>query len=508
MHSALLRLNRLGSQSTLPAFTKIEEITFLESDWTIYLADSGISQSSNSPYKSAYAYDKYFYCFPNIGVAHLENGTMIKGSSWPLKHRAHIIGIVGIRGTNLMLFAYRLQITQNGNQKILNSEVAIFQTLKHSSTQTLSTLVYFGDLHRVNFGSNFLSLSPENNLMLMGRSSSNHDRFDVMDLGDPLSLGCRRGINVYDHEESRIKCRQRDDSFKNCKRIQSFTLSCLECTSEARSQGYELIDTPTLSSPLKKSCLKPPTISCQHPKYLNPTGEECYDCNDLVGCSKCQHFTRSCLECSPGYGFNNINSTCYQCSEAAENCSFCGFYGKEKLCTQCSPGFFLKIVATNSSLTQCFGCPKNCKKCSNEQNCEECFDGFEKKIIDGKESCSPKNCGESEYFDFEERKCRECDGLRLIKRKEDGSKTCEPICPLGEFVNDKEKRTCGKCSELPQNGECGECELATGDCQSCLKGSIFIEGSKYCRKTCQAGEYWGGKTDNRCHSCSSENNID
>lgn len=84
--------------------------------------------------------------------------------------------------------------------------------------------------------------------------------------------------------------------------------------------------------------------------------------------------TEYCLECDRGYAQEIIKTTstgekyvnCKKC--LIENCDICEFQTPEK-CTSCLNKFFLE---ENS----CLNCPKECWKCNNLDECEECDTGY------------------------------------------------------------------------------------------------------------------------------------
>ena len=503
--SSLLDLSRLGSDSSQSAFSETKEIPFLRSNQgQFFLRDTGIKPSPISPYSLDYQNDKFFWANQKVGIISLKEGSSRLTITTPGPARVSPVDIAAPSGTTVLFL-----ICNSNDKSSVFTHIHIYRVSKYFASGLKTGLTSIGYTHLSNFVTRKISMNSDHTLIFFGGDLRNSNWLSIRYVGELFRQNCHSGkVNYHNLEQNKIICREITDFpfLKNCHNVQPLSLSCLECSAEARSKGYELVLTPSPAQPMKKTCMKPPSITCQHPKYLNPTGEECFDCGEVLGCQKCLHFTQECLECKPGFGYDSRLDSCFSCPAFDPNCLSCHTVGLKRSCLNCEKGYFLIAKTAESAVKVCGKCPENCDKCSSGHTCQVCSPGFKRKMVNGGEGCVREECRENEYFDLEEGKCKECDGLSYAKKNQDGSKTCEAICSVGEFVKSKEERSCEKCDAVPENGDCAECDRRTGVCQMCKTGSRFIDGTKFCRKSCQVGGYWGGKTENRCHSCSKDSN--
>ena len=505
--ATLLDLEKLGPVSAEQAFSEVQEVPFFRSENPFILRDTGIDSSSNSPFVASYLYDKFFWVNGKVGLISLKEGRRESTAALASPSESPV-DIAAPRGTTLMLLVTtsRGKLAE-GSVVSEQTQIHVYKALRHSQLVEGVTIAHLETISMGSMAVKKISLSRDHNLLLFGEDAKNKNWLAIWNVGNPLRLNCGGNqVKIYDPLTRKVICKEPSTLLKNCSKIQPFSLSCLECSPQARAEGFELVETPTPTAPLKKTCLKSSKTTCQPPKYLNPSGEDCYDCAEVAGCSKCLNHSKSCLECSPGFGLSPFTQSCFKCSEIDSNCQSCHLsFNLGKICLSCSKGFFISKVS-HYPFRVCASCPKFCDSCLNLSSCQTCSPGYKKVIENGSGTCVREECEDDQYFDLEQKKCRECDEFSMIKRNQDGSKTCEPICAPGEFIVNKEKRSCMKCDELSESGDCAECDQKTGVCQICKEGSVFIEGTNYCKKACKVGEYWRGRAENKCHSCTADNN--
>jgi hypothetical protein len=142
----------------------------------------------------------------------------------------------------------------------------------------------------------------------------------------------------------------------------------------------------------------------------------CQKCNDL--CLTCLPSNiANCTSCYPGWTIkasaDNSTSTCAKCNDAS-----CGLCSNLDTCLICKNSFYL------GSDGKCANCISNCKICSDNLACSQCYNGYFINIQqDGSQQC--KLCSDG---------CASCTKLTDCQK-----------CYPGFFL-DSATQTCQKCS--------------------------------------------------------------
>ena len=211
-------------------------------------------------------------------------------------------------------------------------------------------------------------------------------------------------------------------------------------------------------------------------------------CNAQAGflrpfCSKVDGVIYTCLECNAPSG-----STTYSLVDRFDYL----YTTVRKVCkpstTSCTPPNY---IASNAA--SCYNCPSqypNCKTCFNyNEGCKECNPGY---------GLINKDAGDL-Y------KCKACSTVHAqcaTCQEEAASDNFECLsCNPGWLL--KDKTTCVGSCDGGTNPQCGGCSGDGNTCLSCNPGYEFVSNTdKFCRKSCPAGQYWKGKSDNTCGLCS------
>ncbi|KAL4506089.1 hypothetical protein ABPG72_013850 [Tetrahymena utriculariae] len=282
----------------------------------------------------------------------------------------------------------------------------------------------------------------------------------------------------------------------------------------------------------------------------------CDSCSVAGECDVCQegyfmNFDFTCVNtCPQTYIENKYTRTC-ECDQLAEMINVSQF---EKKC----------VCPTNliyQEGSKCLNCIQNCQKCSNENNCDKCIQGFYLHS-DGKcGDCDTKNgyfiknqdqCGKCKYqcpecsdeltcnvdlicnfdenYDPIKKECIKCiydlDNKKCVEKCTDQqlyqpdlmrcsqcfylNDLCVINCPLKYFVGDKNicikcHDSCLKCKSKQEN-ECTECQTPlqlqkNNQCLRCPEKEFLNEQNNKCEKCDQSCKFCTGTTNNECSVC-------
>ncbi|EGR29062.1 zinc finger lsd1 subclass family protein, putative, partial [Ichthyophthirius multifiliis] len=315
------------------------------------------------------------------------------------------------------------------------------------------------------------------------------------------------------------------------------------------------------------SCVK----NCPPGKYGNTTNrqctaclDKCATCSNATDCDTCfeNRITRAC-ECPANtYDSLDYKKACIECSTISNGCSTC----KAKTCQACLSPYFLEGNSCvnicppgkygNTINRQCSACLDKCATCSNDTDCDTCFENRVTRAcecpansydsLDFKKPCTicstisigcsncnattclaclptyfqdgnkcVKVCPPGKYGNLTNKQCSAClDKCATCSNDTDCdtcfenrvTRACE--CPANTYDSLDYKKACIKCSTI-SNG-CSTCKAKT--CQACLS-PYFLEGNS-CVNICPPGKY--GNTINRqcsacldkCATCSNDTDCD
>ena len=332
-----------------------------------------------------------------------------------------------------------------------------------------------------------------------------------------------------------------------CTACDDLTGTCTGCKT-----GYQHV------SGSDKFCRRTCTISDYY--WKGKTDNNCYKCSTVSGnglCSACDDLTGTCTGCKSGYQFVSgtdkfcrrtcsateywlgkssngcrscyaiaANGQCGSCDDLTEACTGCKsnyqfLSGTDKFCRKtCTATEYWKSKTDNS----CYSCHPStnhhCSACDNGTgDCNTCDAGY--RVVSATDKFCRKTCPSGEYWtgktkntcdtcspasnhhcrtcNDETGACNQCDtGYEHVSSTD---KFCRKSCATSEFWKGKTDNSCGTCSPA-SNPQCDTCDHETGTCNDCKAGYEHISGSdKFCRKTCSANEYWTGKVSNECQPC-------
>ncbi|EDR22739.1 protein serine/threonine kinase, putative [Entamoeba dispar SAW760] len=205
-----------------------------------------------------------------------------------------------------------------------------------------------------------------------------------------------------------------------------------------------------------------------------PSGFDCKNCSDIVGCSSCMSQTTSnqlgvkeCTVCSSGYLEDNQCITIPNCKEYESN-----------KCVTCLDSYLLENNICVAAST------KNCKR-SSQNICVECTDGYYLTSSSICQSCSTFN-GNGECYTCSTNSCTLCDRNMTISNG-----VCQPCsklfhCKLCDSSSDR----CSVCENGYYLSNTQECTLCPNSCSSC-------SSEKECSE-CNSGYYLDGTTCKKC----------
>jgi len=159
--------------------------------------------------------------------------------------------------------------------------------------------------------------------------------------------------------------------------------NCLEC------ENYEFCLTckDELMIIIDKNCTCPDEFinvnaTCECPLRHFKLNSTCNEC--LTGCDKCSNIS-NCTEAAPGFYLDSgtpypCDKSCFECTgPSSYNCSACAAPQtlNNSVC-ECPDSQYFNIY-------ECTPCSKNCKKCSQNDFCEECEASYD---LDSSKKCS------------------------------------------------------------------------------------------------------------------------
>ena len=186
-------------------------------------------------------------------------------------------------------------------------------------------------------------------------------------------------------------------SYINNKEFNKFCINCYETNLEGTScfrclndfivgENGVCINTYNCEEAYNGKCLK-----CKDNYCLNK--EKACVLTDINNCLKCENedrYNKKCSECNPGYVLNE-NNICLKCGN---NCKICS---NENNCLECFEGFYLTQNNNNEEEREkyiCKKCNKGSKKCSDENECLICDNNYYEENENGEIKCihCPEGC--------------------------------------------------------------------------------------------------------------------
>ncbi|KAL4438378.1 hypothetical protein ABPG74_009417 [Tetrahymena malaccensis] len=344
---------------------------------------------------------------------------------------------------------------------------------------------------------------------------------------------CKDGY-FYDGKEGR--CSKCDESCSKCYNRKD---KCTECASGWEYDGYH----QTCYLSCHESC-----ESCSAPK--DP--KACKSCsynhimqNGLcVPCDKncvgCRDEPQKCIDCMPGYYFDNSQQTCISfcqpgefqdqdgsCQKCISPCATCSY--QSDFCDSCISGYTYD-AQYQYCILNVDSCHESCSECSqysDPNSCTSCRDGMY--LHSGRcyycnqkcQTCEADayNCTSCRVNEFlQNNQCLQChsscltcsgnatnctscqDGLQ----KDPKTGICivnTPVCRDNEYLD--RNNQCKKCAS-----PCASCSSQAYICSSCISGYKLDSQTLQCEQemiTCRDGQFLD--KDNKCKSCDSSCNT-
>ncbi|EAS02184.2 REJ domain protein (macronuclear) [Tetrahymena thermophila SB210] len=230
--------------------------------------------------------------------------------------------------------------------------------------------------------------------------------------------------------------------------------------------------------------------------------EGCYQCSDLLNCSK--------DSCVPGFTF--MSSSYYKANQ--------------QICNRnCPQGYYTRFRSEDPIVQDCAVCSIiNCLQCGNKNTCIQCIDGYQfdpQQIMCVRactEGCS--NCSQNIQS------CTQCISGYTQKTKPNDStlQYCQKNCSIGQYnfvTNDttmsQECRSCiANCQSCTKSDDCTNCQTGYGynsqqqQCAQCYQGCSNCDqnlsciqcisgytqttnpnnnSQQYCKMNCPAGQF-------------------
>ena len=292
---------------------------------------------------------------------------------------------------------------------------------------------------------------------------------------------CNNGY-YFDVNYNKRICRKIE--IKNCTQaiIESDTVRCTNCSNgyilhngqceKACEIGYyeDTCASCNQSYEFRESC-----ASCHSGFYLLPYENKiiCSYCN-IYYCKECEYISgeKKCTECYSDYFL--VDGQCI--NSCSGGCSNCIYNNGKWLCNKCYDNYFLKEIGEG---TICESCSEGCKTCIDENNCNECMEGY--KLVDGR--CN-FYCNIGSYSS-----CKSCDFNEMNKCKD-----CNP----GYYLPNNSLSTQSYCSYCGSN--CLSCYGNNDNpiCTQCYSG-YYLSNNK-CIRQCNLGYYY-----DYCKTCDESN---
>ena len=258
---------------------------------------------------------------------------------------------------------------------------------------------------------------------------------------------------------------------------------------------------------------------CEDKYFLVLDGEKCIRCDDellaMAGCGgNCQMIKSEknvlCQEnsCKEGY-YEIYPGTCAICSFLFYGCGKCSYTNEKFNCLECQE----EDHYISNKYNICKYCHLNgCKKCLNENACEECREGY---VLypNGKCNYYDSRCKKIEYSEEKEGGiCLECnDGYTLYPN---GTCIDTSNCKISTFSEVENRPICSECKKgyaLYPNGTCNDYDYhcknkvyseqdKKGICLECNEG-YYLDNTNKCEDCQYYRNFYG------CKKCHSENSV-
>ena len=279
-----------------------------------------------------------------------------------------------------------------------------------------------------------------------------------------------------------------NDDFKYCKEIENIGTknepfySCLNCIS------YRYIF--SIKDNGSKDCVEPSDendlyqCSYSHTENIGKNNYTCTQCNSIYELEYDETRKKElCKSCKKGYykNGNTNNFYCSKCSNQIYDCKECHKDDSNIICDVCDKGY---ILTKNN---KCVECPKNCKKCSEDENsniiCDEYKIPF---FINNKgsiDSCLNyiDNCARCSYPNTNDENlvCEKC--LEDYFKNKDG--LCEHC-----YINTDINPACISCTDDEELKKIAPCQKCNGKYyfltkeNNCIYCNSIEYGGPKCRK--------------------------
>ena len=337
-------------------------------------------------------------------------------------------------------------------------------------------------------------------------------------LNEKLCLVCPKGFYLQ-NGVCLTKCDygyQNDNGIcKPCKTKKCKICSNTDLCDKCESGYFKLTKTINKSVSVTTECVK----LC--PTGYSPINGECWQCtNRCIECTKQECFNCEkglfkqdgrCVErCKEGYVPKNPLE-CGQCTVASckfcdgsklENCKECfvdTFLKVNQCVPDCGEGWYVQYLDKEKRTGICKPCGKDCKKCTDKNNClkcaektvmqvgkciNECDSGYILVNAQDCKECADKNCHKC---DSTLNSCLTCKKGYYRKKG-----ICVKECGVGYFMNEV-KQECEPCSDP----NCILCKNQANECGACKAEWFMLNGK--CVKPCPEG--YTAKNNKECVSC-------
>ena len=343
---------------------------------------------------------------------------------------------------------------------------------------------------------------------------------------------CKDGFGFINWDNS--KCENINNNeiceIENGKNYVSCSGNILFCKSSEEDNCNECIEDYTIYNNNTKECSEIKYDYKNSKKYYTPdNGIHYYSCNYLIsGCDKCSS-EKICNECKAGFvvvddenceELNTLNTTLYYtddgyhyytCSKQIDNCLTC--QGKN-ICSKCQENYTLldrdyskclesknyenndEYYSNDNGINYytCYNLINNCKRCSDEKTCIECFNDFVtinndlNKCIN-ENDIDNNNCEKENdlhyicyynviencktYLNIKKENCSECEkGYSIISNDNSKCKLEDNYKNNNSYYTNNEGKNYYKCSEKIEN--CEKCLNNGNKCTKCENNYYFI----------------------------------
>ncbi|KAL4486019.1 hypothetical protein ABPG72_003953 [Tetrahymena utriculariae] len=223
---------------------------------------------------------------------------------------------------------------------------------------------------------------------------------------------------------------------------------------------------------------------CKSDEFYDAEGN-CLKC--LSPCATCQYQSYICNSCISGYTYDSQYKDCFPNTNSChESCNECNEFNDPNSCTSCRDGMYLQSGRCQFCIDGCQTCETDASYCTSCRSNEFLQNGYCLKCHSSCLACSERatNCTHCQDGFSKDPKT----GICIVNT---------PICRSNEYLD--RNNQCKKCTS-----PCASCSSQPHLCSSCIQGYKFNSQILQCEQdiiTCRDGQFLD--YDNKCKSCDS-----